>query len=67
VGDRGETMTNPNDNAFPMVVNEASSEAHNGMTKREFFAVLIYACDPQRCAFDDAVECADKLIKELNK
>lgn len=35
--------TNPNDNAFPMVVSESSSEAHQGLTKRELFAAILLA------------------------
>jgi len=63
-----------NDNAFPMVVSSASSEAHNGLTKREYFAAILFAgilSDPQTSADAEharmAVKGATLLIEELNK
>lgn len=62
-----------NDNAFPMVVSESSSEAHTGLTKREYFAALICsglaACPEVRMdkgTAELAVESADLLIAALN-
>ncbi len=56
---------NPRDSAFPVVA-ESSSEVHFGLTKREYFAIMIYAngdgMDPRL-----AVKEADELISELSK
>jgi hypothetical protein len=57
---------NPQDNAFPMVVTAGDSEAHNGLTKREYFAVLIYSGMKNYDA-QWAVQQADELLAELSK
>ena len=59
--------TNPKDNAFPMTIDGGSiTEAHMGLTKRELFAAMIYACSPE-CTVDSAVKSADALIRRLNE
>ncbi len=64
---------NPQDSAFPVVA-ESSSEVRFGLSKREYFAVHLFAgmlADPdvtiQQVAADNAVTAADNLIKALSK
>lgn len=57
------TETKPNDNAFPMVL---PIIAHPGLTKRELFAALIYACGSVDIDAETAVMSADHLIGVLN-
>jgi len=68
--------TNANDAAFPIVVSEATSEAHTGLTKREEFAKAAMQGLCANPAYDSAseekivgwsVRVADALIFELNK
>lgn len=71
-------MTTPDAQAFPSVKMEGWEEADHGLTKREYFAAMAmqgiigartgFMVD---CGTDNfatwAVQCADRLIEELNK
>jgi len=76
-------MTNGNDSAFarPAMRDELGHQWHDdilshdgesGLTKREYFAAMIYAAhranpQPYDDSADYAVRCADALIEALNK
>lgn len=66
-----------NDSAFPMVVSDSTSEAHYGLTKRQWFAgmALMGACASHNDGTiweagemaEYCVKRADALIAELEK
>ena len=65
-------MTNPNEPAYPR---DHRHDGHNGLTKRELFAIQLHAAivsagdyrwEPERAAVD-ALLHADALIAELTK
>jgi len=69
--------TEPNDSAHPIVLDHAEQDYSNGLTKREYFAVMFTAAfiqspgNHQPNWVDDnakiGLQQADALIAELNK
>lgn len=62
-------VINPNDYAFP--VSDIGKDHAEGMTKREYFALIamqgLLASGQKKTVAILAVELADQLIEELNK
>ena len=58
-------VTRPNDPAFPCPVDSRGNLILNGLTKREYFAALIFA--QADMGYVESVKYADKLIEQLNK